>query len=261
VGDSPTYFYTRGFNASYTTTPEHSRVHRPLGSAPPSTNTEHHLTVRRSQRLNPELHTKEVIDALNEETERQRLERQERLQIRRQKRQQKEDAEISDTESVASTSTETNIGKAHQDARDQFDAYLSDLKLDIELLEKTAEKQYRLDVLKSAIDNYEDLASIGDTFNDDRQAHFEPKLIQYQQQIDEAESSDAREAAEKNLRLWENIFKKGLCVVEQSINDQVDRIYTEFNQLVAEPTTPPHTSIPDSSHEETPRVPGEYKLE
>jgi hypothetical protein len=155
------------------------------------------VTVRRSQRLNPELHTKKVIDALNAETERQRLERQERLQLRRQKRQQKEDAEVSDTESVAST--ETNTGKAHQDAWDQFDAYLSDLKLDIELLEKTAEKQYRLDVLKSAIDNYEDLASIGDTFNDDRQAHFEPKLRQYQQQIDEAESSDARAAAEKNL--------------------------------------------------------------
>jgi hypothetical protein len=146
-----------------------------------------------------------------------------------------------------STSTVTNTGKAHQDAPDQFDVYLSDLKLDIELLEKTAEKQYRLDVLKSAIENYEDLASIGDTFNDDRQAHFEPKLRQYQQQIDEAESSDARTAAEKNLRLWEKIFKKGLCVVEQSINNQVDRIYTEFNQLVAELTAPPHTSIPDSS--------------
>jgi hypothetical protein len=54
VGDSPTYFYTRGFNASYTTTPEHSRVHRPLGSA--------HTSAK-------------VIDALDAETERQRQER------------------------------------------------------------------------------------------------------------------------------------------------------------------------------------------
>jgi hypothetical protein len=142
-------------------------VHRPLGSAPPSTNTEHHLTVRRSQRLNPELHTKEVIDALNAETERQRLERQEQLQRRRQKRLEKEDSsqatEASDTESV----TSTNPGRAHQDARDQFDKYLADIQLDLQILEKTSERQYRLDVLRRIINNYEDSASIGDIFNED----------------------------------------------------------------------------------------------
>jgi hypothetical protein len=134
VGDSPTYFYTRGFNASYksrirqpdegfnasyTTTPEHSRVHRPLGSA--------HTSAK-------------VIDALDAETERQRQERRDR--------------------------TDTHI--------------------------------------------------------------FEPKFKQYQQEID----------------------------------DQIDAIYKEFNELVgARPTTPSRTTIPDSSHEETPRVPGEYKQE
>jgi hypothetical protein len=187
-------------------------------------NTEHHLTVRPSQRLNPELHTKEVIDALNAEIERQRLERQERLHIRRQKRQQKEDAEVSDTKSVVST--DTNTGKAHQDARDRFNEYLEDLKQDFQLLERTAEKQYRLDVLRSIIDNYEDLASIGDTFNDDRQAHFEPKLKQYQQEIDKAESPETRLVAEQNLNFWERIFHKGLCVIEQSIDDQVGKAYT-----------------------------------
>jgi hypothetical protein len=181
-----------------------------------------YLTVRRSQRLNPELHTKEVIDALNAETERQRLERQERLQQRRQKRLEKEDSsqstEASDTESV----TSTNPGKAHQEARDQFDTYLADLKLNLQRLEETpkSEKQNRIDVLHSILDNYDDLASIGDTFNDDRHAHFEPKFKQYQQQIDEADSPEARAAAEQNLSLWQKIFDKGLCVVGQAIHQE-----------------------------------------
>jgi hypothetical protein len=176
---------------------------RTFPSAPASgkctsiSNTEY-LTVRRSQRLNPELHTKEVIDPLNAETERQRLKRQERLQQRRQKRQQKEDSEVSDTESVTSTSAESNTGKAHQDARDQFDTYLADLKENLQLLERTSEMQYRLDVLRSIIDNYDDLASIGNTFNDDRQAHFEPKLKQYQQEVDKAKSPEPLKAAERN---------------------------------------------------------------
>jgi hypothetical protein len=157
-------------------------------------------------------------------------------------------------------STDTNTRKAHQDARDRFDEYLEDLKQDFQLLERTAEKQYRLDVLRSIIDNYGDLASIGDTFNDNRQVHFEPKLKQYQQEIDKAESPETHLVAEQNLNFWERIFHKGLCVIEQSIDDQVGKAYTEFNKL-AEPTTPPRTTIPDTTHEETPRVPGEYKLE
>jgi hypothetical protein len=138
---------------------------------------------------------------------------------------------------------------------------LADIKQDFQLLERTAENRYRLDVLRSIIDNYEDLASIGDTFNDDRQAHFEPKIKQYQQEIDKAESPEARLVAEQNLSFWERIFNKGLCVIAQSIDDQVGKAYTEFNELVAEPTTPPLTTIPDTTHEKTPRVTGEYKLD
>jgi hypothetical protein len=222
---------------------------------------EHHLTVRRSKRLNPELHTKEVIDALNAETERQRLERQERLQIRRQKRQQKEDAEVSDTESVVST--DTNTGKAHQDARDQFDTYLANLKADLKRLEETpkSEKQHRLNVLHSAIDNYEDLTSIGGTFNEDREKSWEPRFHEYQQRIDEATTPEDRTSAEATYSLWEGIFQKGLCVIEQSIDNQVGDAYREYNELLAEPTTPPRTTIPDTSHEQTPTLPGQFKEE
>jgi hypothetical protein len=238
-------------------------VHRPLGSAPPSTNTEHHLTVRRSQRLNPELHTQEFIDALNAETERQRLERQERHQKKREKRLEKEDSsqstEASDTESVIST----NPGKAHKEARDQFDTYLANLKDDLRRLEETpkSEKENRLEILHSILDNYDDLASIGNILNDDRQAQFEPRIEKFQQDLDTAESADARTAAEKNLSLWKEIVQQGLCAIEKSINDQVDKAYTEYNQFVAEPTTPPRTTIPDTSQEETPTFPGQFKQE
>jgi hypothetical protein len=188
---------------------------------------EHHLTVRRSQRLNPELHTKEVIDDLNAETERQRLERQEQLQRRRQKRLEKEDSsqatEASDTESV----TSTNPGKAHKEARDQFDTYLANLKFNLQRLEETpkSEKQNRLSVLHHIIDNYEDSASIGETFNEDREKHWEPRFQEYQQRIEAATTPEDRMSAEENYSLWEGIFQKGLCIIEQSIDNQVGDAY------------------------------------
>jgi hypothetical protein len=49
--------------------------------------------------------------------------------------------------------------------------------------------------------------------------------------------------------------------VEEAIDDQVGEAYMEYNELIAEPTTPPRTMIPDTTHEETPRVPGKYKQE
>jgi hypothetical protein len=204
-----------------------------------------------------------VIDALNAETERQRLERQERLQRRRQKQLEKEDSsqltEGSDTESV----TSTNPGKAHQDARDQFDTYLANLKADLKRLEETpkSEKQHRLNVLHSAIDNYEDLTSIGGTFNKDREKSWEPRFHEYQQTIDEATTPEDRTSAKATYSLWEGIFQKGFCVIEQSIDNQVGDAYKEYNELVAEPTTLPRTTISDTSHEETPTLPGQFKEE
>jgi hypothetical protein len=117
-------------------------------------------TVRRSAPLNPDK-SKSDPDFLkdlqqeNEVRRQQRQERRDRIERKRQKRQQKEDSAVSDTESVISTSSETNTGKAHQDARDQFDAYLADLKQNLQLLERTAEKPYRLDVIRSRIRHYQ----------------------------------------------------------------------------------------------------------
>jgi hypothetical protein len=140
-----------------------------------------------------------------------------------------------------------------------LDKYLADIKLDLQILEKTSERQYRLDVLRRIIDNSEDSASIGETFNEDREKHWEPRFQEYQQRIEAATTPEDRTSAEANYSLWEGIFLKGLRVIEQSTDDQVGEAYKEYNKLVAEPTTPPQTTIPDTSHEETPRVPGQCK--